>query len=156
MHSQLLCYISKNFTHLMHEPEIRFLSKEDFKLILRHKFLNVTQEDEVLKAICLWLEGRTLMHKRRKYANVPKASLNMVQGPNADFSSSEASSELDIDDPQPMKKKQVDTTVDLASDLNEILVNVNWDYVTLPCLLDVLRSEPMFRKCNAFRAAIKA
>lgn len=42
MHSQLLSYISKNFTYLMHEPEIRFLSKEDFKLLLRHKYLNVT------------------------------------------------------------------------------------------------------------------
>ena len=46
-----------HFTFVMNEPEIRFLSKEDFKLILRHKHLNVTQEDEVLKAICLWLEG---------------------------------------------------------------------------------------------------
>ena len=57
MHAQLLSYISKNFTFLLHEPEIRHLTKDDFKLLLRHKYLNVTQEDEVLKALCLWLEG---------------------------------------------------------------------------------------------------
>ena len=96
------------------------------------------------------------MMKREKYANVPKVSLNMVQGPNADFSSSDASSDLDIDNPQPKKKKEIGTTVDLASDLNDILLSVNWDYVSLPCLLDILRSEPLFRKCDAFRAAIKA
>ena len=61
MHSQLLCYISKNFTFLMQEPEIRHLSKDDLKLILRHKYVNVTQEDEVLKAICLWLEGQNII-----------------------------------------------------------------------------------------------
>lgn len=38
------------------------------------------------------------MLKRSKYANVPKASLNMVQGPNADeFSSSDASSDLEME-----------------------------------------------------------
>ena len=41
----------------MQEPEIRHLTKDDFKLLLKHKYVNVTQEDEVLKAICLWLEG---------------------------------------------------------------------------------------------------
>ena len=46
--------------------------------------------------------------------------------------------------------------MDLVSGLNEILANVNWDYVTLPCLLDILRSEPLFRKCDTFRAALKA
>ena len=55
--AQLLLFISKNFTYLMREPEIRLLTKDDLKLILKHKYLNVTQEDEVLKAICLWLEG---------------------------------------------------------------------------------------------------
>ena len=35
-------------------------------------------------------------------------------------------------------------------------MNVNWDYVTLPCLLDALRSEPLFRRCEAFQNAIKA
>lgn len=75
LHAQLLMYISKNFTFLMSEPEIRHLTKDDLKLILRHKHLNVTQEDEVLKAICLWLEGQTMMLKLPRYANVPKQSL---------------------------------------------------------------------------------
>ena len=39
---------------------------------------------------------------------------------------------------------------DLIADLNEVLNNVNWDYVSLPCFLDLLRNEPMFRKCQAF------
>ena len=37
------------------------------------------------------------MKKKAKFANLPKASLNMVQGPNADFSSSEALSYFDVD-----------------------------------------------------------
>ena len=81
----------------MHEPEIRFLSKEDFKLILRHKYMNVTQEDEVLKAVCLWLEGQSLMVKQHNYANIPKQSLQMVLGPGSNinlpsFSDSESCS----------------------------------------------------------------
>ena len=59
----------------MQEPEIRHLIKDDFKLILKHKYVNVTQEDEVVKAICLWLEGQTLMQKQPTYANIPKRSL---------------------------------------------------------------------------------
>lgn len=47
-------------------------------------------------------------------------------------------------------------TDDLITDLNEILTNINWDYVSLPCILDVLRSEPLFRKCEAFRKALKS
>ena len=47
-------------------------------------------------------------------------------------------------------------TEDLIADLNEILTNINWDYVSLPCILDVLRSEPLFRKCEAFRKALKS
>ena len=45
---------------------------------------------------------------------------------------------------------------DIVSDLNEILSCVNWDYVTLPCLLDLVRTEPLFRKCDALYTAIKA
>lgn len=42
------------------------------------------------------------------------------------------------------------SNTDLIADLNEVLINVNWDYVSLPCFLDLLRNEPMFRKCQAF------
>ena len=57
LHAQLLSFISKNFTFLINDPDIRYLRKEEFKLMLKHKYLNVTQEDEVLKAICLWAAG---------------------------------------------------------------------------------------------------
>ena len=57
MYAQLLSFVSRNFTYLINDPEIRYLSKDDFKLILKHKFLNVTQEDEVIKAICNWTDG---------------------------------------------------------------------------------------------------
>ena len=35
-------------------------------------------------------------------------------------------------------------------------MNVNWDYVSLPCILDILRNEPIMRKCDAFKQAIKS
>ena len=75
MLSQLLCYISKNFTYLMQEPEIRFMSKDDFKLILKHKYVNITQEDEVLKAVSLWLAGQEQLQKKHASANAPKKSM---------------------------------------------------------------------------------
>ena len=61
--SQLLSFISRNFTYLINDPEIRYLSKDDFKLLLKHKYLNVTQEDEVIKGICLWTEGQNLINQ---------------------------------------------------------------------------------------------
>ena len=59
LHAQLLTFISKSFTYLVHDPDIKHLTKDDFKLLLKHKHLNVTQEDEVIRAICLWMEGQT-------------------------------------------------------------------------------------------------
>ena len=47
-------------------------------------------------------------------------------------------------------QRAVDEVTNLTTDLNDVLVNVNWDYVSLPCMLDVLRTEPLFRKCEAF------
>lgn len=41
-------------------------------------------------------------------------------------------------------------------DLNEVLQNVNWDFVSLPCLLDVLRSDPVLRQATAFQKAVRA
>ena len=69
----------------MSDPEIRHLTKDDFKLLLKHKYLNVTQEDEVVKAICLWAEGQQMMLKLPKYANVPKKTVKF--GCNLDLSS---------------------------------------------------------------------
>jgi hypothetical protein len=55
--SAILLYISRNFTHLITDPLMYMLPKDQFKLILKHKLLNVTQEDEVVKALCVWTEG---------------------------------------------------------------------------------------------------
>lgn len=37
---------------------ISLLPKDQFKLLLKHKLLHVTQEDEVVKALCMWTEGQ--------------------------------------------------------------------------------------------------
>jgi hypothetical protein len=60
---------------------------------LKHKFLNVNQEDEVAKAICMWIEGQEL---------------------------------------RPF----------LDADLAELLENINWNYVSLQCILDLIRNFP--------------
>ena len=116
--AQLLNFISRNFTYLIGDPEIKYMSKDDFKLLLKHKYLNVTQEDEVVKAICLWSEGQGLMIQkdgdRSNLAN-PTNRLAWVE------------------------------TSTLQQDLDEILSNVNWDFVSLPCLLDVIRNDPTIR-----------
>ena len=33
----------------------------------------------------------------------------------------------------------------LQEDLGEILHGVNWDYVSLPCIVDIIRSVPLLR-----------
>jgi hypothetical protein len=38
-------YIVQNFDHLIGNKQICLLSKEELALILKHKFLRVTQED---------------------------------------------------------------------------------------------------------------
>jgi hypothetical protein len=45
MHSEILNYISRNFSSLFDDPDIGLLSKDEFKLLLKHKYLNVTNED---------------------------------------------------------------------------------------------------------------
>jgi hypothetical protein len=52
-----MSYISRNFTFLINDPDIKYLRRDEFKVILKHKYLNVAQEDEVIKAICLSEEG---------------------------------------------------------------------------------------------------
>ena len=44
-YSVILNFISKNFAILFDDPDIGFLKKEEFKLLLKHKYLNVQQED---------------------------------------------------------------------------------------------------------------
>ena len=99
--SSILLYISRNFTHLITDPALSLLPKEQFKLILKHKLLNVTQEDEVVKALCVWTEGQ------------------------------ECRDSLDLD-------------------VMELLENVNWNYVSVPCFLDLVRNFPLVRRNEAF------
>ena len=80
----------------------------------------------------------------------------MMQAPSDGLSSQ---CDSFVKDYQPVDKNASSSLAemqDLISDLNEILQCVNWDYVTLPCLLDLVRSEPLFRKCEALNSAIKA
>jgi len=53
-YSIILNFISRNFATLFDDPDIGFLKKDEFKLILKHKYLNVQQEDHVIRAIILW------------------------------------------------------------------------------------------------------
>ena len=102
VYSSILMYISRNFTHMITNQGIHKLPKEQFKLLLKHKLLNVTQEDEVVKALCLW-------------------SINQEQ------------------------------TEYLENDLKELIPNVNWNYVSLPCILDMIKSFPVMRRHHAFK-----
>ena len=42
IYSAILLYISRNFTYLITDVHIGKLPKEQFKLLLKHKYLNVT------------------------------------------------------------------------------------------------------------------
>jgi hypothetical protein len=57
-YSAILHYISRNFSLFITDPLISMLPKDQFKLLLKHKYLNVSHEDEIMKALCLWLEGQ--------------------------------------------------------------------------------------------------
>ena len=48
------------------------------------------------------------------------------------------------------------TSSSLQTDLAEILPNVNWDFVSLPCILDIIRTIPIVSKNPVFKKAIKA
>ena len=103
IYSSILLYISRNFTHLINDPMISLLPKEQFKLLLKHKMLNVTHEDEVVKAICGWVG---------------------------------------------------DGTNGKATELEDLLSNVNWTYVSIPCFLDLIRSYPVIRRHPSFRSVV--
>lgn len=42
IYSAILLYISKNFSYLITDPLISLMPKDEFKLLLKHKLLNVT------------------------------------------------------------------------------------------------------------------
>lgn len=87
----------------------------ELKLILKHKYLNVTSEDEVLKAICLWTKAQL---ERIRQTATPVEDL--------DASDDEAIGEIctvyDIN--------RVNSEISIQG-LSEVLQNVNWDFVSL-------------------------
>ena len=117
---------------MINAPEIRYLSKDDLKLLLKHKYLNVTQEDEVVKGICLWTEGQSLVNQQNQRELERDSLINSTN------------------------KRQAAEQNSLQGDLDEILMNVNWDFVSLPCLLDMVRNEPSIRQNKVFRQAMQA
>ena len=56
--SEILNYISRNFYRLYSDPDIALLQQHELKLLLKHKYLKVDREDEVLKAVCMWASAR--------------------------------------------------------------------------------------------------
>ena len=129
-----MTFVSRNFTYLLSDPEIRYLTKDDMKLILKHKYLNVTQEDEVIKGICLWTEGQSLINQQNNKEFEREQFINSTN----------------------RRSDQAPEQNNVQSGLEEILMNVNWDFVSLPCLLDVMRNEPILRNNKVFKQALQA
>jgi hypothetical protein len=57
-HAEMMNHLSRNFYLLFDDPDIGLLTKDEMKLLLKHKYLNVTQEDQVLKAVVLWATAK--------------------------------------------------------------------------------------------------
>eukprot|EP00826_Nyctotherus_ovalis_P006665 TRINITY_DN11600_c0_g1_i2.p1 TRINITY_DN11600_c0_g1~~TRINITY_DN11600_c0_g1_i2.p1 ORF type:complete len:416 (-),score=93.91 TRINITY_DN11600_c0_g1_i2:313-1560(-) len=53
-HSGILTYISKNFSWLYNTPGVGLMTRNQFLTLLKHKYLNVKWEEEVLVALCIW------------------------------------------------------------------------------------------------------
>jgi hypothetical protein len=44
-HSEVLNYISRNFSKVFDDPDFGLLHKDELKLLLKHKYLNAANED---------------------------------------------------------------------------------------------------------------
>ncbi len=53
-YSGILTYISRNFDWLYNNPAIGKLTKNQFLVLLKHKYLNVKREEDALVALCKW------------------------------------------------------------------------------------------------------
>ena len=53
-YSGILAFISKNFDWLYNCSDIIGLTKSEFVILLKHKYLNVKREEDVLAAFCIW------------------------------------------------------------------------------------------------------
>lgn len=122
-HSEILNYISRNFEHVYNDPDIGLLHKDEFKLLLKHKYLNVSKEDQVVQAIVLWTQAvlaKSTQHKGE-------------------------------DDNPNLRTTYLKQTPSEMAGLSEILQFVNWDYVTLNCLLSIIRNQPIIRQNASFQ-----
>ena len=59
IHQMILRYISVYFRNFVTDPQISILKYDQLIVLLKNKFLNAPNEDEVLDVIEKWLEGRT-------------------------------------------------------------------------------------------------
>lgn len=57
--SVILSTISKSFYMYTNDPMICLMNSDDFKQILKHKRFQVTCEDEVVRALSLWVMDNT-------------------------------------------------------------------------------------------------
>ena len=53
-YSGILTYISKNFSWLYNTPGVGLMTRNQYLTLLKHKYLNVKCEEEVLVALCIW------------------------------------------------------------------------------------------------------
>ena len=83
----ILSYINRNFTALIHDPDIKYLKKEELKILLKHKYINVIQEDDVIKAICLWVDGQKTIIKQetRKYNATTRSEQSHFSSQTSEF-----------------------------------------------------------------------
>lgn len=48
-------------------------------------------------------------------------------------------------------KKKTEGEADAIAGLTEVIQSVNWDFVSLPCMVDLVRTHAFFRQNSAFQ-----
>ena len=96
--SCILYTISKNFHLLCGHPHISLLSVDEFKTLLKHKRFQVTNEDQVIKALYLW-------------------QLDNRNG---------------------------------SAQISQVLSDINWNYVSVSCLAQLVQKSPKIRNNKEF------
>lgn len=99
----ILSSISKNFFMYFSDPGVALLDLDDFKLILKHKRLQVLSEDDICTAFFLW-----------------------AQNP-----------------------------VNNQESISSLVSDINWNFVSLPCLLNLIKNSQQIRSNNDFQTLIQ-
>lgn len=99
----ILSTISKSFFLYANDPFISLLSVDDFKQMLKHKRFQVTHEDEVVRALSLWIQDA----------------------------------------------KHTQDQISL------LVPDINWNYVSVPCLFDLINTCPKIRQNPEFQNTFK-